>query len=756
MLEVKEFNNENVLINAAQPALSGLPGQARPKLRRIEVLKFDDDHVTVKIPLRYLRCELTHQFTRDPVLTSAGGFYDKAAIERYLAEHDNVDPKGTPVGRRVIIEEYWREVLRFEGGKPLVTDWFRRSLYDKIIGYVVEGSGPKDPAVIFDPNEDSVTLTLDVSEELRCRILFEDFPLVPYCTPVNSAIYQLEGIQHHLAGRRTDPMTRDPVEVQDLYIDRFRQQIIQVIHIKKFLAIADDDVQLVTKLTAFIYGIFDVDVERFGFISQLLGMALEEAKPLLVDAIWNHRFIRQIEFNGRDRRLELLREVIAPRNPELALSFYCSPVISNMLDHPEDGPFVNACRNRDIHTAAYCLQQNPAYINWSRVYAKEAVVHTPMTIAIALDSPELVIFLIEHNADISPSDLQDTLMAMAMRLRNVELINLLIERGFDVSQADRQAPLIAMAMELRSAELIILLIERGLDVSQSDSHSQLMIWAIDLGHAGLINLLIERKANIFSQNSDGSGGLLRELFIHELYDVIMSQVSKANFDWKQKNNRGLTIFHLCCEKENPQMLQRLLERCPADSRAVLLEKSNNGDTALSWSILHSPECAAVLIQAAAGVFMLDGNGSSPLMIAKALNKPTIVNQLMNCYASNVGLIAQLLINQDRQLVSPDWKVVMPLVKDWVHLKGPLLEYLKSREYVGSAACAFARKVRVHIATKDSALHQFLALGESNWKFFSRTDKWSEALASLDEAMKAKINARSTFVSKNSIASAKKK
>jgi ankyrin repeat protein len=728
MIEVKELNNDNMHAIVVQPVVAGFPDRAQSQRHCIEVLKFDDDNVTVKIPLRYLRCELTQQLTRDPVLTSKGNFYDKGAIEAYLAGHGNVDPQGIPVGKRVMKNVWdlyaYKNVVEFEGGKPLVPDWFRRSLYDKIIGYVVDGSGSLDPAVIFDPNMDTVTLTIDAKRELRCQILLEDFPLVPYCTPATSSLYQLEGIEQQLRAKGIDPMTRAPTGRGDLYIDRFRQQIIQVIHIKNFLAIVNDDVKLMTQLTNFISEIFRVDIERYGFISHLLDLALQDAKPFLVEAIWNHPFINQIEANHRNRRLDLLREVIAPRNPSLALEFYRSPYIQRLLENPEDGPFVNACQNSDVHTAAYCLQQDPGAINWSRMYAKEKVVHTPLTIAIDVVNPELVILLIEHNADISEHLVQDTLMAMAMRLRNVKLITLLIERGFDVSQAD--------------------------------THSQLMIWAMDLGHAGLINLLIERRANIFSQNNDGSGGFLRKLFVQELYEVIKSQVSKANFDWKQKNELGQTIFHLCCEKENPLMVQWLLERCPADSRTVLIEKSNNGDTALSWSIRHSPECAAVLIQAAAGVFMLDGNKSSPLMIAKASAKQAIVNQLMVCYASNVGLIAQLLINQDRQLVSADWKVVMPLIKDWVHLKGPLLEYLKAKECVGSAGYAFAKKVRAHIATKNSALHQFMALSESHWKFLSRADKWPEALASLDEALKAKIQACSTFASTKNIAPPKKK
>jgi hypothetical protein len=219
-------------------------------------------------------------------------------------------------------------------------------------------------------------------------------------------------------------------------------------------------------------------------------------------------------------------------------------------------------------------------------------------------------------------------------------------------------------------------------------------------------------------------------------------IENVDFNWGQLYGAGQeTIFHLCCAQRNTLMLEWLLSNIPPDQQRVLALRNRRGNTALSGALNNRHECASILIRAGAGVFLLDPDERSPLMQAEAQKNFVLVAELKQFYTANVGLIADMLIQQNPWLVdNTTYKLNMPLVKDWVYLKPAILAYLKAKELGGVNTIPLLKKIRTHISTPNSALRQFFNLKESSWGL-SRADpisKWSADLQALDAALLKKI------------------
>ena len=289
--------------------------------------------------------------------------------------------------------------------------------------------------------------------------------------------------------------------------------------------------------------------------------------------------------------------------------------------------------------------------------------HTPLNLAISINSVAIVKLLLQKNVDINTKTTTgDTPLMLALRYEFTEAVPLLLDRGAKVNVRTKtgHTPL-TLALSNKLTEAVPLLLDRGAEVNvRTKIGDTPLTLAVRCNYTEIVSLLLARGAGT------------NENFFHPTPLIIAAKNKSPEIVSLLIENgadvNGVdpddTPLMMAAQNNSPEVASLLIQN-GADVNGV----NRIGETPLMIAARdNSPEVASLFIQNGADVNGVDRDDYTPLMIAAQNNSPEVASLLIQNGALVNGVdpnVTPLMIAVDNN--SPE--VVLLLIQNGADVNG---------------------------------------------------------------------------------------
>ncbi|KAK7195779.1 ankyrin/TPR repeat protein [Novymonas esmeraldas] len=250
--------------------------------------------------------------------------------------------------------------------------------------------------------------------------------------------------------------------------------------------------------------------------------------------------------------------------------------------------FLRAARSRDVAECSRMLKEKPALVN-----SVEAGGYSALHFASFNGDLDMMRLLLEHHADLNAENMDDnTPLVMAVKGQQLESIRTLARAGADINKAtDSGSTASHHAASMGYLDCLRLLAELGAKTSDAVTEAgTLLHWACHSGDINCVGAVIyDFKVPINAVDKHGGTALFTALF--------MKKVETVEF---------------------------LVEHGAAVNIAI----AGDGSTPLHIAVEHAnSECVRLLCSCGADTSATNGEGKTPLDLARAANNTSAVKEL---------------------------------------------------------------------------------------------------------------------------------
>ena len=283
-----------------------------------------------------------------------------------------------------------------------------------------------------------------------------------------------------------------------------------------------------------------------------------------------------------------------------------------------------------IHCASTDIQADP----WSSLILDEHLRDrgmTPLHYAASNGHPEVVLLLLERNAEVNAQDNRGfTPFLFASRMGNTDTFQLLLDHNGNEHVRDNECrtPL-HYAVYLNHLDAARFLLERNVDINARDTNGLTPLFCASASYyddTSALKLLLDRGAD--DHVRDGAGNTpLHYTAINNLLDcaqLLLDRGAEVN----ARNDLGVTALLSASTNGSLPVVQLLL-----DHKAGVHVCDNSGNTPLHMSVARGQvEVAQLLLKCSADVNAQNDEGSTPLHRASEVSSekgPDVVRLLLD-------------------------------------------------------------------------------------------------------------------------------
>ncbi len=264
--------------------------------------------------------------------------------------------------------------------------------------------------------------------------------------------------------------------------------------------------------------------------------------------------------------------------------------------------------------------------------------YTPLTLAVAKNNIDLVLYFLENGADPNQRDDEATPLYRACTKNYLEVARLLIKKGADPNQegaviVNKATPL-NIAVVKGSKELVELLVNAGANINENTFELPLYT-CIYLNKVDIFDLLLQKGAN---PNLPGSTNLSHPVEPYPPLILAITQKPPHDFQYIQKLvtagadvnivYRGYSALLFACSLSTPDVVRYLCE----NGADVNYSVPSRGFTSLMMAIRRevvSLDVLRILCEFGADANATDMNGLTPFLYAQALGNEVMMYAILD-------------------------------------------------------------------------------------------------------------------------------
>jgi ankyrin repeat protein len=263
-------------------------------------------------------------------------------------------------------------------------------------------------------------------------------------------------------------------------------------------------------------------------------------------------------------------------------------------------------------------------VNWN---VSDGTYGTPLTLAIQMQNPPMLKFLLEHGADPNfvAKGIHDTPLATAAMHKEAGMVRLLLAKGADPNRLSADGSnALASSLAIESLEITQLLLDAGADVLHKNKYGVNALAMVELGRNKKLRALVVQAARKMPTSND------------PMTAAKLGQVSTIQ-QWLQSNptkDLKARVATIAASAGQAEVVKLVLEH-QLDPNALGRPEDNNihvkKEPLLFWAIGEGhAEVVRILLDAGADLNKPTPlNGASPLLSAVACGKPEIVKLLLD-------------------------------------------------------------------------------------------------------------------------------